>query len=663
MLPLFTYITLTNTNAIMTRFSGEYFFRDKAAKSFLVFVAMLLPGFLYSQSEYLDSVEQRLSKATADTMRADILNELAFLYLNFNAKKACHNAEQALAIAERINDRKRMATAINRIGTAYWGSSDYEKAMHQFRHSLLMAEELQDRELIARNTAHIGLVYSGLNDYKQALRYLHQALHMFIHLQIPERTATLYYNISDVYTRQGIADSAIYYTEKAIPAIAKERPSVLSLLYVHHGAIALQQQKFEQAAEWAGLALEQLKLYENIFAKSYAYCVRAEVANAKHEYQQAEEFARQALDFGLQAANKERIAKAYKALSTALYEQQKYKEAAESGMLYVAYKDSVHNDLARNAVQIFEYERKEGELALMTSRQKAQESMFERQMAAQTKAIVLITIVLIFVSAASLMIWQSQRKIKSQNQELEASFQKLEEQNQIIEHQNRTKDKIFSIIGHDLRTPINGLAALLELAAAGNISQEDMSYFSLHLRQSVKGLQLMLDNLLRWANTQLQGDKAFPQAFSVAEIVEEHMLLFTDTARMKQITLGSKINGDVNVFADKDHLRLILRNLISNAIKFTQPGGKVLVEVYKEGESAAISVVDTGLGMSDTQLHDLFDKNTHMTTYGTAGEKGTGLGLQLSYEIAQKNGGSISVLSAPGRGTTFIVRLPLAKQA
>jgi signal transduction histidine kinase len=92
-------------------------------------------------------------------------------------------------------------------------------------------------------------------------------------------------------------------------------------------------------------------------------------------------------------------------------------------------------------------------------------------------------------------------------------------------------------------------------------------------------------------------------------------------------------------------------------------GGKVLVEAYKEGESAAISVVDTGVGMSDTQLHDLFDKNTHMTTYGTAGEKGTGLGLQLSYEIAQKNGGSISVLSSLGRGTTFIVRLPLAKQA
>jgi signal transduction histidine kinase len=445
--------------------------------------------------------------------------------------------------------------------------------------------------------------------------------------------------------------------------IKRERPALLSLLYVHKAVLALRRQEIDKATVWIDSAFKQLNIYENIFARSYAHCLRADVLIEAKQYEQAEINARKALALGLQAASKERIAQAYRVLSRALYEQHKYKAAADNMLLYVSYKDSVHSDLAHNAMQIFEYERKEGELSLMASRQKEQEHRFAVQTKIQTNVIIFFAIMLIMASSASLMIWLSQRQVKSQKHALEVSLRQLEEQNHTIEHQNRTKDKIFSIIGHDLRTPINGLATLLELAAGGNVSQEDMSLLSMHLRQSVKGLQLMLDNLLRWANTQLQGDKAFPQIFSVDEVADEHMLLFADTARLKQITMENKISKNINVFADKDHLRIILRNLISNAIKFTQPGGKVSVEAHTEGDYAVISVIDTGVGMSDTQLNKLFDKNTHMTTYGTGGEKGTGLGLQLSYEIAQKNRGSISVFSSLGKGTTFIVRLPLAKQA
>jgi signal transduction histidine kinase len=626
-------------------------------------VCCILPVVLQAQSEYLNKVKQRLDKTITDTERVDVLNELAFLYLNFSAKEARVYGEQAFAIAQKIGDKRRIATAVNRIGTSYWGTSDYDSAMRQFRQSLLMAEELQDKELIARNIANIGLVYSGLNDYKQSLKYLHRALYMFNSLQIRERIATLNYNISDVYTRQGIVDSATYYTERAIPMIKRERPALLSLLYVHKAVLALRRQEIDKATVWIDSAFKQLNIYENIFARSYAHCLRADVLIEAKQYEQAEINARKALALGLQAASKERIAQAYRVLSRALYEQHKYKAAADNMLLYVSYKDSVHSDLAHNAMQIFEYERKEGELSLMASRQKEQEHRFAVQTKIQTNVIIFFAIMLIMASSASLMIWLSQRQVKSQKHALEVSLRQLEEQNHTIEHQNRTKDKIFSIIGHDLRTPINGLATLLELAAGGNVSQEDMSLLSMHLRQSVKGLQLMLDNLLRWANTQLQGDKAFPQIFSVDEVADEHMLLFADTARLKQITMENKISKNINVFADKDHLRIILRNLISNAIKFTQPGGKVSVEAHTEGDYAVISVIDTGVGMSDTQLNKLFDKNTHMTTYGTGGEKGTGLGLQLSYEIAQKNRGSISVFSSLGKGTTFIVRLPLAKQA
>lgn len=255
---------------------------------------------------------------------------------------------------------------------------------------------------------------------------------------------------------------------------------------------------------------------------------------------------------------------------------------------------------------------------------------------------------------------QLEQKVMDRTAELEKAFEAINEQKKELEDLNATKDKFFSIVAHDLRSPVSALAGFSQmLANNGNrLSPEKITAYSEELNKSARNTLSLIENLLTWASTQMNKVDHNPEHINTETVIDQTIAQLATVAESKKISLEKDLVANLNVFADKDHFNLVLRNLISNAIKFTNEGGKITISTKLiDSEKAEISVADTGVGMSMEKLTNLFSIGDAQSTKGTAGEKGTGLGLILCKEFIEKNGGKIEVASLKGMGTTFTITL------
>jgi len=238
--------------------------------------------------------------------------------------------------------------------------------------------------------------------------------------------------------------------------------------------------------------------------------------------------------------------------------------------------------------------------------------------------------------------------------------EQVEEKNRDLQKMNDTKEKLFSIISHDLRSPIGQLKGLLQLVSDQQISPETFQQFSSKLSTEVDSLHSTLDNLLRWSISQLQGIKAMPEKVDLEEMVSLKFAMFRQPAEQKNIRL---IAEDLHhyVWADPNHVQLVLRNLISNAIKYSYENGRILVRSSVKDQMVIIEVNDTGMGMNEDVRQSIFNPENIVSNRGTANERGTGLGLKLCKEFVEKNNGAIWVESTKEKGSSFFFSLPQAK--
>ncbi len=222
------------------------------------------------------------------------------------------------------------------------------------------------------------------------------------------------------------------------------------------------------------------------------------------------------------------------------------------------------------------------------------------------------------------------------------------------------KDQFFSIIAHDLRGPFNGIIGLSELLLEKNnrLEPKETNEFIQLIHDSSKNTFSLLDNLLTWAQSQT-GSLAFnPKKIEISSITDKTIHLLTNIAKSKNITIQSEIEKNQYVFADTNMLETIFRNLISNAIKFTNSNGEVMILMKKENNQIVFSVQDNGIGIAPKKIADLFVVNQRNTTSGTNNETGTGLGLMLCKDFVEKHGGEIWVNSMLAEGSTFMFSIP-----
>ncbi|MEI7983223.1 MAG: histidine kinase N-terminal 7TM domain-containing protein, partial [Bacteroidota bacterium] len=225
---------------------------------------------------------------------------------------------------------------------------------------------------------------------------------------------------------------------------------------------------------------------------------------------------------------------------------------------------------------------------------------------------------------------------------------------------NAMKDKLYSIIGHDLRSPFNAILGFSELLADSydDFTESERKQFAININLTSKTAFSLLENLLEWSRIQLGRTPFSPEELNINLFVNETFHLLRFIAQGKNIDLVNKVSPEQTVYADKNMLSAILRNLLSNGIKFTTPGGRVEVTAAPGNGWVEIMIADTGIGMSERMVQSLFRIDNLMSTPGTANEKGTGLGLILCREFVTKHNGTIRVMSETGVGSRFILNLP-----
>ncbi|MHC1737687.1 MAG: ATP-binding protein [Ignavibacteriaceae bacterium] len=236
----------------------------------------------------------------------------------------------------------------------------------------------------------------------------------------------------------------------------------------------------------------------------------------------------------------------------------------------------------------------------------------------------------------------------------------IKKMNEELKALNQTKDKFFSIIAHDLKSPFAGLLMLFDMLLDQKIavSEADQLKMLTRLRESSKAVFTLIQNLLEWSMLNLDSIKINPEKVTINIITDEMINLLKAVADNKEITLANEIEGEQNGLVDLNSIKTVIRNLISNSLKFTPRGGKITVTGKEVNDRIEIMVRDTGVGMKKEQIEKVFTPGGNRSTKGTENEKGTGLGLVLCHELMVKNGGGISVESEIGKGTAFTIFFP-----
>ena len=368
------------------------------------------------------------------------------------------------------------------------------------------------------------------------------------------------------------------------------------------------------------------------------------------EYQKAKQYSQKSLeianDIHLNNITKEN----YKRLSIIYKMKNNYKKAYEYYQLYSVIKDSIFNEKSMNSINSLEVkyqtQKKEMEIKLLNKINKINKLNLEKN---ETKrlflnvylimALVVVGVILIIM----LIIKKSNIKLEKKNLELRLL--------------NATKDKFFSIISHDLKNPMSAFRNIANSLDnnMNELNKEEIKYFTGQLKQSSGIVYEMLNNLLHWAKSQLGGIKPQVQNLKFKEVVDKIIENNKLTADKKNIELINEIHTDVEWVTDKDILKTILRNFITNGIKFSSKNSKVIISAEKMNGSLKIMVKDTGIGISLADMSKLFKIDVNTEIIGSSEEKGSGLGLILCKELASKVNATIHVESELNKGSAFSI--------
>jgi two-component system sensor histidine kinase/response regulator len=260
----------------------------------------------------------------------------------------------------------------------------------------------------------------------------------------------------------------------------------------------------------------------------------------------------------------------------------------------------------------------------------------------------LVTIILLYVGTSAIR--QSYTRQKNLTDEKTLALELL----------NAEKVKLFSIIAHDLRTPLASVQQYFSVMAEVDIDAEERAEMEKNLVETIGKTQDLLTNLLKWAKNQMDGTNAHLQAVQLSSYLQETTELFQTIAIKKDITLNTIADETITVKADPDMLQIVIRNLLNNAVKFTKPGGRIELKAIADNTNCIISITDNGIGIPLSRQADIFSLNT-ASTHGTQNEHGTGLGLVLCKDYTELQGGCIWFHSIEKDGTTFYISLPLVQ--
>jgi len=566
---------------------------------------------------------------------------------------------QSLKISLSVNDSSCMADGYNSVANDYYDLGEYDEAYFYFTTSYRIASAIKDSLKMTISLHNVGRVFKELGQYERAMNHLELSKKISERIKDKEGIAYSDDEIGDVLLRRGEYDSALQTLMSSLKRTKQLKEYILepktltkiANVYLHKG-------DYEKALAYYDTTDAFHTKTGNRFGKAEVELGRGLVYMKQNKYAEAQASISRSAFIAQEINARILEIQCYNHLSTLWEMKGDYKKSLYFFKRFKVLEDSLFSQetqakLLRDQIR-FETESKDSQIAALSEQQAQQKGELRKQE--------FISNILVVVMALSVIllvtVYRSGQRRRQINSLLLQHQEDMEKRSEELERLNQVKDKFFSIISHDLRSPINALAGMLNLMDKGAVSAEDMPKHINELKGRFNHTRTLLNNLLDW--TLLQMDKLNLQAtrINIQKIVDENILLLGAT-QDKQIALNNEVPVETFAFADSNTVNLVIRNLMTNSMKFTNDGGIVTISAIKKDSQLVISVKDNGIGMKQEILSILFDKTAPYTTRGTANEKGTGLGLILCKEFVEKNGGKIWVESEEGKGSTFWFTLPL----
>ena len=612
--------------------------------------------------------------------RTFIISALILLFISFEI------SSQTISKVDSLNNLLINAnqgdsiTLIIDIGEVYFVAEDYSTSLDYFFTALKLSEAVGNSISSADASNSIGRVYYNLENYKMGLEYFQKAHEYFIINGLEQKRGGVLNNIALIYYEIDSINLAIEYYNKAL-VIKKEYKDTLNIGAIYHnlGLVYMNQKKFDEAVEYLKSSRE---VFISLGKDKFAANTTNNIGRAYYKggnYTQALSYFKQGLIEAREINSSFLIMDNYKYQADCYARMDNYREAYRYTNEHYKLQDSLLNiDKNKEIAEIqakYENEIKEQENRLLKKENESNATTIKMQYLGGI-GIFIITIliaVLAFIyyrsnqlkkkandllRAQKLEIEEKNRDLSKLNSEITKQNEAINKQKKELEDLNGIKDKLFSIISHEFRSPLNSLKGTLALLKVGALSEDELNLISKELTDKINNTSIFLDNLLNWAKSQMHGIQAKPVDIDIKELADENINLLKSMADKKKIHLQNRINGSSKAHADPNMMNLILRNLISNAIKFSLRGGTIEINLEKNGQLNTVSVKDGGIGMSQENVKMLFQVQT-FTTRGTANERGTGLGLFISKNFIESNGGKIWVESAEGNGSTFKFTVPI----
>jgi signal transduction histidine kinase len=629
-------------------------------KFITIFTFIFVSSIIYSQqttNRKIDSLKLEFNRTTQDTSKIQLLLALAEIHLYTDPKTTYNYLQEsikkskeinyshgiglsylklgihyslksdftnalavdfkALNIFEKANNNFYKSLIYNNIATVYGNSKNYNKSLLYLNKALLIAEKTNDSVGVTIRLNNIGDIYLQKKEFKKASQYFIRALKKNIQLNNRFGQAINLTNLGIAFINLKSYSKGIEYINSSMK-IHGSKTDFYNTYNIHelgrvHYLMALQERNPKtkknhllQSDEYLKVAIQQFK--------------RLEVLNEAQE--------------------------SYLFLSKTNKELSNYKEALQYFKKYVAIKTSIFSKETHIKIANIEAER---EIGLRDKKIEIQNLKIKSE---ARKVYLLFTSTGAVLLLLGLFFWLyiSKRKANSQ----------LNDKNKIISNINKQKDKFFSIIAHDLRGPFNGFLGLTELLAEeiDAMEKEEIQFAATTMRSSAKNLNSLLENLLEWSRME-QGLIPFePQENILLPVVNECIATLEAAANKKEIKIQTHITEEINVFADNNILHAVIRNFLSNAVKFTPKGGTIRIQGKENDQNTTISIKDSGIGMNSKILDNLFRLDVQTNRKGTEDEPSTGLGLILCKEFVEKHGGKIWVESEEGKGSTFYFSFP-----
>ncbi len=590
------------------------------------------------------------------------LNNLGLIHKNRGEyAEALSDYDESVMYLDSLRDAQDISEAYINMGNVFIHLGNYERGNAYFEKALVIAERENYQEIISLCLANSGVIQNKCNNYDEALNLYQRALLVSrsLHDRIQESNCLI--NIGTNYADMGQPELGFKFVEEGM-AIKLElgNKRAISNCHIHLAEILIMMEEFDRAIELFRTAIPEKELLGDREGLVRCYLGIGSIMLDRKQYSIARQMIGQALDTALNINSLEYIVQGYEKRREIALAEGDYKSAYRFAMQHHIYNDSLRSEASSKAVMEMEFRNHSKVLKKENENLRLQSDLTTALMRKRNVLLYSILGITFLLAAGLILVSYFLGRLRTSSQRLEEKNLIITRQNLKLDNLNKMKDQMMSIIAHDIKGTIGNQLTAVEVLhrIEGNEDAEiDRKKLLGNLKHSASYSLELLENLLHWSR--LKGNESFfhPEEVRMQSLISNCIALFDETARNKHLSFLNEYTNSISAKLDCVMMETIIRNLISNAIKFSNPRGTIRISTGKSDGSIFIRIADQGIGMTVEQINKI-TSNGGFTRRGTANEKGAGIGLTLVREFTALHNGRLSITSKPNEGSIFEVVIP-----